>query len=205
MTTDRWRLKGDYFENCNCEVLCPCILGISEGIPTEGHCDVGFAFHIQEGDFNGIGIGELNFVVVAYTPEAMGLGNWSTAVYIDEKADQRQRDALERILSGELGGPAERWMRLTTNFLGTKYCPIEYRAEGQSRGVSIPQVIDFNVEGIVGNRRSGEPMRLENTGHPVNSSLVLAKGTRSTYSDHGMTWDNSGRNGHYSNFEWNWP
>ena len=174
-------------------------------MPTEGHCDVAFAFHIEDGDFNGVGVGGLNFVVVAYTPEAMSRGDWSTAVYIDERADQRQRDSLGRILSGELGGPAERWMRLTSSFLGIKYCPIEYRTEGRSRAVSIPQIIDFNVEGIVGNRRSGEPMRLENTGHPVNSSLALARGTRSTYSDHGMIWDNSGKNGHYSAFEWSWP
>ncbi len=23
MTTEKWQLKGDYFENCNCQILCP--------------------------------------------------------------------------------------------------------------------------------------------------------------------------------------
>lgn len=22
-----WWMKGEYLENCNCEVLCPCLLG----------------------------------------------------------------------------------------------------------------------------------------------------------------------------------
>ena len=61
MATDRWRLKGDYFENCNCEVLCPCVVAGAAAVPTEGHCDVGFAFHIDEGEFNGVALNGLNF------------------------------------------------------------------------------------------------------------------------------------------------
>lgn len=104
MPGDRWHLKGDYFESCNCEVLCPCIVQGAKAIPTEGHCDVGFAFHGEEGDFNGLDLGALNFVVIAYTPGMMSAGDWSTAVYIDERADREQREALSRILSGKLGG-----------------------------------------------------------------------------------------------------
>ena len=203
-TEERWRLKGDYFENCNCEILCPCVVQGGPAVPTEGHCDVAFAFHIQEGDYQGVALDDLNFIVVAYTPGIMGDGDWTLAAYVDERADQFQRAALGRILSGDIGGAAERWMRLTTNYLGIKYSSITYKSEGHLRSVTIPGVIDFNVEGIVVGRRA-EPMRLENTGHPVSSSLALAKGTASTYSDHGMTWDNTGKNGHYAAFEWNWP
>ena len=42
MTTESWQLKGEYFENCNCEVLCPCVVPGPPTDPTEGHCDVGF-------------------------------------------------------------------------------------------------------------------------------------------------------------------
>ena len=103
MTTERWHLKGEYFENCNCEVLCPCVVPGPPTDPTEGHCDVGFAFHIQEGDFGGVSLNNLIFVVIAYTPGNMGAGNWTTAVYIYEKANDAQRKALGRILSGEIG------------------------------------------------------------------------------------------------------
>lgn len=201
---ERWSLRGDYFENCNCEILCPCIVRGGPAVPTEGHCDVAFAFHIEEGDYQGVALDDLNFVVVAYTPGIMGDGDWTLANYVDERADQFQRAALERILSGDLGGPFERWMGLTSNYLGTRFCPITYTSKGHRRSVSIPDIIDFNIEGVVVGRRT-EAMRLENTGHPVSSSLALATGTSSTYSDHGMVWDNTGRNGHYSTFQWTWP
>ncbi len=204
MATDRWHLKGDYFENCNCEVLCPCVVAGAAAVPTEGHCDVGFAFHVQEGTFNRVTLNGLNFVVVVYTPGVMGEGNWTTAVYVDQRAGLPQRQAMGRILSGEMGGPAERWMRLTGNFLGIKHSPITYVAQENTRSVSIPAIMDFKVEGIVAGRRT-EAMRLENTGHPVNSSLALARSTGSTYTDHGMSWDNTRKNGHYSPFEWRWP
>ena len=204
MTTESWHLKGDYFENCNCEVLCPCVVPGPPTDPTEGHCDVGFASHIQEGNFAGISLNNINFVVIAYTPGNMGAGNWTTAVYIDENANGEQREALGRILSGEMGGPAQRWMPLTTDFKGTKYCPITYTAEGRTRSVSIPEIMDFSVEGIAAGR-GNEPLRLENVGHPVSSTLTLARGTANTYTDHGMNWDNTGKNGHYSAFEWQWP
>ena len=203
-TVKSWRLKGDYFENCNCEVLCPCVVPGSRAVPTEGHCDVGFAFHIEVGDLNGVALNGLNFVVIVYTPGIMSEGNWCTAVYIDQRGGEHQREALSLILSGEMGGPAQRWMPLTSKFLGIQYSPITYKAEGHTRSVSIPQIMDFNIEGIVAGRRS-EPLRLENTGHPVSSSLALARSTGSTYTDHGMSWDNTGKNGHYSTFEWRWP
>ena len=47
------------------------------GPATEGHCDVGFAFHVQRGNFTGVSLNDLNFVVIAYTPGNMGAGNWT--------------------------------------------------------------------------------------------------------------------------------
>ncbi len=204
MTTDTWSLKGDYFENCNCEILCPCVIPGASGTPTEGHCDVGFAFHISQGEFNGTPLDDLNFVVIAYTPGNMGAGDWTMAAYVDERADAAQRDALAKIVSGEAGGPLERWTRLTTNFMGVKHTPISYLADGHSRRVQIPHIMDFHVEGILARGQEG-PMQLENTGHPVNSTLTMARGAGSTYDDHGMTWDNTGKNGHYAPFDWTGP
>jgi hypothetical protein len=203
MAETQWYLRGDYFENCNCEVLCPCIHN-PQAAPTAGHCDVALAFHIDEGRYNGTILDGLNFLVVLWTPTVMAAGNWKTAVYIDERADAPQRDALSQILSGTRGGPAERWMRLTETFLGTRFAPITYTREGKTRRVTIPHIIDFNVEGIQA-RGQQDVITLTNTAHPVNSALALARGTRSTYTDHGMSWDNTGKNAHYAAFSWQWP
>ena len=115
MAEERWNLKGDYFENCNCEVLCPCVVQGGPAIPTEGHCDVAFAFHIEEGDYNGIALNGLNFVVAVYTPGNMGEGNWTMAAYVDQQSDSKQREAIARILSGDISGPGSRSQRSSTS------------------------------------------------------------------------------------------
>lgn len=203
MAEATWHLRGDYFENCNCTILCPCIHD-PRNAPTEGHCDVALAFHIESGHFNDTALDGLNFILAAWTPGVMGDGGWKTAIYIDERSDDRQRQAFEQILSGNMGGPMERFSRMTETFLGTRYVPITYAQARKTRRVTIPGVIDFNIEGIQARGRD-EVMMLTNTGHPVSATLALARGTKSTYSDHGMTWDNTGRNGHFAPFDWQWP
>jgi len=91
MTTSNRSLKGDYFENCNRVGLCPCPFG---GDPAEGHCDVGFAFHVDEGAFDGVALDGLNLAAVFYTPRSMPDGNWIGAAYVDERASPQQREAL---------------------------------------------------------------------------------------------------------------
>jgi hypothetical protein len=200
-TVQEWQIKGHYIESCNCEVLCPCSVPGSPQIPTEGHCDMALAFHIYEGNSGSIDMSGLGFVVVMYTPGKMTEPDWTTAIYVDERANQEQRTELEKIVSGETGGPMERFMALTENFLGIKYVPINFSSEGPRRRVPIPSVMEFNVEGIVREGQS-QPMRLENW-RPWAPLLVMAKGAgTNTYSDHDMNWDNAGKNGHYADFQW---
>ena len=197
MTTSNWSLKGDYFENCNRVGLCPCPFG---GDPAEGHCDVGFAFHVDEGAFDGVALDGLNLAAVFYTPGSMPDGNWIGAAYVDERASPQQQEALGEIMSGKFGGPFERFMRLTADFKGIKYVPIEYKTEGPTRSVSIPQVMDFNVEGFIQPGQT-EPVNVENMGTWRIGPVTVARGTQSTYVDHGMNWDNTGKVGYYGRFE----
>ena len=43
----------------------------------------------------------------------------------------------------------ENYMALTGNFLGIKYIPIDYNIEGHTRSVSIPEILDFDIEGLI--------------------------------------------------------
>jgi hypothetical protein len=45
---------------------------------------------------------------------------------------------------------------------------------------------------------------IDNTGHPVNERLALAKATHSRFSVFGANWDDSSgtRNGHFAPFSW---
>src|SRR6516165_9145575 len=80
-----WQISGDYFENCNCNVVCPCLVSKSAPLtsrPTEGVCDVALLFHIDKGSYESTALDDLNVALAVHTPGPMANGNWSVAAYI---------------------------------------------------------------------------------------------------------------------------
>ena len=101
----KWSLRGEYCESCNCDILCPCLTSNTTATPTQVHCDVMLAYHIEEGNSDGLSLDGLSFVFALQTPGPMIEGHAKVVVYIDEKADEQQRESLRTILGGEAGGP----------------------------------------------------------------------------------------------------
>jgi hypothetical protein len=99
-TQTRWQLAGDYFENCNCDVVCPCLFSPGQQMtatPTQGACEVAFGFHINQGRYGNAVLDGLNVGLIGRTPGPMADGNWSMALYLDERAGEPQREALQAI------------------------------------------------------------------------------------------------------------
>jgi hypothetical protein len=204
-TQAKWELSGDYFENCNCDGVCPCLVSAGPPMtarPTQGTCDVALAFHVNKGKYGDLSLDSLNVVVAVHTPGAMGEGNWTLAAYIDARADDRQTEALGAIFSGAAGGPMAIFAPLVATNLGAKKVAIDYAVNGRKRTVAIPDVMTMAVEPLPTLHPSGEAWAA--LGHPVApDKLALAVGGKgSTFADHGMRWDNSGKNGHYAPIQW---
>src|SRR5262249_27172779 len=201
----QWHLSGDYFENCSCSVVCPCLVSTAAPLtarPTEGVCNVPLIFHIESGSYGGIALDGLNVALAVHTPGPMADGNWSVAAYIDERADDKQTEALGAIFTGAAGGPIAALAPLIGKNLGVTKVPITYRIEGKRRSAEIPGVLHMSGDPLPTAHPSGE--RSANTGHPVSpEKLGFAVGAAgNTFSDHGMRWDNSGKNGHYAPIRW---
>ena len=201
----KWQLTGDYFENCNCDVICPCLASTAPPLtarPTQGACDVALVFHIDRGSYDGLALDGLNVALVAHAPGPMANGNWSAAAYLDERADDRQAAALGAIFTGAEGGPMAAFAPLITTHLGVKKVAIRYTIEGKSRSVEIAGIMRMAVEPLPTMHPSGEIWA--GVGHPVAPDrMALAVGRPgSTFADYGMRWDNSGRNGHYAPINW---
>jgi hypothetical protein len=81
-----------------------------------------------------------------------------------------------------------------------KAVPMRYRLDRKTRSLQIPGLIDMNVEAITG--ADDEIVWLENVVHPVARRLSAARGTSTSIRDHGFSWDNTGRNGHFAPFRW---
>ena len=201
----KWHLTGDYFETCNCDVVCPCLVSNAAPLtakPTQGTCDVALAFHIDRGEYNGVPLDGLNVVVAAHAPGAMADGNWTLAAYLDERADDRQAAALQAIFGGAEGGPMAAFAPLVGTHLGVRRAPIAYAVQGKTRSAEIPGVLRMSVDPLPTLHPGGEIWA--SAGHPVAPDRLAlgVGGPGSTFADHGMRWDNSGRNGHYAPISW---
>jgi hypothetical protein len=101
-----WSLSGTYLESCNCEAICPCrrIGGVPGGRSTYGVCMGALSWSIREGRAGEVDLGGFAVVLVLrYSDDEPG-SPWTFVVYVDERADESQRDALVRIFTGQLGG-----------------------------------------------------------------------------------------------------
>lgn len=200
-----WQLSGDYFENCSCSVVCPCLVSAAAPLtarPTEGFCNVPLIFHIDTGNYGQVVLDGLNAFVILSSPGVMAEGNWSQATYIDERANDEQTEALTAIFTGAAGGPMAAFIPLIGKNLGVSKVPIAFRIDGKTRSAEIPNILHMSVEPLPTMHPSGEMWA--NIGHPVSADrMALAVGASgNTFSDRGMRWDNSGKNGLYAPIRW---
>ncbi len=194
---DSWKISGSYFEACNCEVACPCVF-LSP--PTSGECTVLLAWHIDQGRFGQIDLEGLNAVLAAHSPGHMLEVKWKVALYVDQRANQSQQDALTQIFSGQAGGHLAGLAPLIGEVLGVKAAPIEYRSEGKRRSLHLGDVAELEIEGIPG-QEGGE---VTITSHPFAAvpgfPAVVAKSKQMRFSDYGLKWEISNKNGFFSPF-----
>jgi hypothetical protein len=196
-----WSLKGTYFENCNCDVLCPC--GASSLVlPADNErCVVAFAFHVDSGAIDGIDVSGLSLVIVADAPGQMIKGGWRVGVILDAAATPQQAGLLGAVFGGQRGGPMGMLAPLIGEQLGVKTAPIEYSNGGTSHRVKAGDLVEMVVEDFVPQGMS-EPTKLVGVGHPVNTTLTVAQAKISRVKCFGLDLSNAGKNGHAAPFSW---
>jgi hypothetical protein len=104
-----WRIRGSYFESCNCDPICPCrkIDGTPGGRSTHGECLGVLSWMIEEGNADGVELSGLPVAMATrYSDDEEG-SPWSWILYLEAGAPDDQRNALEAIYTGRLGGDPE--------------------------------------------------------------------------------------------------
>ena len=105
-----WHIRGTYVESCNCDAICPCrrIDGVPGGRSTHGECRGVLSWLIEDGAADGTDLTGLPVALaIRYSDDEPG-SPWTWILYLDAGASPEQRDALEHIFTGALGGDAER-------------------------------------------------------------------------------------------------
>lgn len=96
-------MLGDWFDVCSCNIPCPCEFAQA---PTTNYGEGVLAYHIRDGHYGDVSLSDLNVVVVAgFSGNAWaGEAQRAAGFFLDARADERQREALTLIFSGQAGG-----------------------------------------------------------------------------------------------------
>jgi Protein of unknown function (DUF1326) len=127
-----WRIAGRYLESCNCDAICPCRMvgGIRGGRSTHGICYGALSWLVDSGRAGAVDLtGLAASLVLRYDDDEPG-SPWTFVLHVDARGDERQRDALAKILLGELGGDQVLglpWVRKPSNLLEVRASAIEIR------------------------------------------------------------------------------
>ena len=205
MADKTWELSGQYMESCNCDYLCPCIFTNPQGEATHEHCYALMVYRIDRGRHHDVSLDGLKFAFVIRSGRVMADGGWVFAGVVDETANEAQRQALSAIVSGKAGGPPQMIRdNLVKDFRGIEFKPISFAADGLSRATDIPGVFAFEIEGVASRNRSGEPYYIDNTAHPANRRLALARSRKTEITGFGLSLSmvGKGNNGHFAPFAW---
>ena len=121
----QWWMRGDWFDVCKCTIPCPCTFAQA---PSEGDCEGILAWHIRTGRYGDESLDGLNVVALgAFEGNLWEGGRRATlGIYMDERADEAQREALQMIFSGQAGGWPAEFANSILEVRGIEYVPITF-------------------------------------------------------------------------------
>jgi len=133
-------LKGILLGACNCDWGCPCNF---ESRPTQGFCEGTYVWHVESGRYQGTNLDGTTFTLSTHFPGAPHEGNATAIILIDERADERQRAAIEAMVRDR--PPFSIFHNLTSNFLGFRSMPFKLELNGIHSRLSIPSTLDLQL------------------------------------------------------------
>ena len=156
MTTQqiKWTIEADYLQACNCDYGCPCEF---EAPPTQGNRQGAGAWRINRGSFGDVSLDGLGLGFALHSPAALHLGNITLALFVDERANQQQRDALIQIASGKAGGnPFDIIASLISNLSGPHFVRSQFNLQGRNSSGKMGDAASMAFEPVK-NPVTGEP------------------------------------------------
>jgi hypothetical protein len=201
--TMAWSIEGRYFENCSCEVVCPCTASLALGADND-FCRAALVFHIDDGEVDGVDVSDHTVAVLAESGKYMHEGNWKLGLLIDDSASEEQAEKLGGVFSGQMGGPAEALTGLVGEVLGIERAPFEFSSSdghhkvriGDHGHAEVEDVVPFGVE-------NGQPAQLTGVFHPAGSELTVAKSSEdSGVEAFGIKFGGGGKSGFSHEFAW---
>jgi hypothetical protein len=199
MAIENWKVEGKYFETCNCENICPCIL-LKD--PTDGFCEAMIGWHIEKGHCNDVSLDGVKVGVWLHADDNLTKGNWKLALYVDEDASEDQFNAICSLWSGEGGGHLGVIAGLVGEVVSAKKAKITFESTANKKHLVIEGFGEYDMYPMEGGNGNNvivtDPPLCIAPGNPI----VVHESKNATYSDNGNTWNQSGKSGLASPFQY---
>ena len=193
-----WELSGTVLVGCNCDFGCPCNFNAP---PTTGDCEGGWVWHIEQGTYDGVDLSGLTLGVFADWPGAIHEGGGKAVAFYDDKADERQSEALEALLRGGEGGPWGIFIK-TYELAGIQAMPVTLAVDGERSSYTIGDIAELQMEPIK-NPVTGDEIR---SGVMLPTGLVFNEGWCAASSvfrvNDGVSYDHSGKQAEWAPYSY---
>jgi len=141
---------------------------------------------IDKGAKDGFKLEGVSFIVMLHSPGVMVAGNMTVGLIIDESASDAQVEAISANATCAAGGPMASLAPLMGKIAGVERRPVQFEMGGMKRTVRAGELVDQACEGVPSASAPGQAVGMDNTAHPANSRVNLAKATRSVFNVFGM-------------------
>jgi hypothetical protein len=121
MNETKWTIHGREFANCNCSYGCPCQFN---ALPTYGNCWAVVGIQIDTGFHGSTQLDGLRIAGIYKYPGAIHMGNGAAVPIVDRRANEAQRKALLRIMSGQDTRPGATHFQVFFSMLSKVYDPV---------------------------------------------------------------------------------
>ena len=176
--TEKWLINGKEYVNCNCDYGCPCQFNAPS---THGKCEALGAIVIDEGHYGDTKLDGLCFVMAFKWPSEIKDGNGQGQIFITEKADENQREAIRKIASGEASEPGTSHFYIFNSTLSKMHdlvvMPMEIRIDVEARKAEV------RIQDVL--KSSGNPLINPFTGEQVKKGIHLPDGFEYVYAHMG--------------------
>ena len=171
------------------------------------------AYHVREGAYGDIRLNGLNVIsLVTFTGNAWARENpVSLGIFMDQRADEAQREALQMVFSGRAGGWMGVFAELVGEVRGLEFVPITFEVAQDLAhwGAEIPGRLKAFAEALSGpTTPPGARVQLLNApGSEVGPGQVVTwgKAVDNEVDGFGFRWSWAGRSSKHIPFDWTGP
>src|SRR4029079_1358484 len=206
----KWRLTGDWFDVCKCGIPCPCTFAQA---PTYGDCEGILAWHSREGSYGDVTLDGLNVVGLGVFDGNVWAGETKVTMglYMDERADDAQREAMTVIFSGQAGGWPAEFAKTVGEVRGIEFTEITFEIADDLAywAAEVPGKAKARAEALTGpTTLPGRRVQTHNPpGAEVGPGQVATWGVATTdrVDGFGWKWEWDGRSSKHFPFDWSGP